>query len=266
MLRGRRKSLSSSREGVPKFALMSQTFSGPLDAAPRPLSPEQQDAQATLTQLILEEGLEAQAAEIAQVTEPIVILVTRKAVRADLALGASRLGGEPDLTPGSAWPEHNGVPLPFLAQLRLEDVAPHDVHRVLPQSGLLSFFARSLTAGHVRFAPQGSMLERRELPEAIDEEDRTFAWGFDIKGEVSIPEADYPDLCDQLREALGYGFNSHQLLGSVEDLPGFELLLAINSDDNAGLNFGGEMMRQCFCIARESLRSLDFSQVLVRAG
>ena len=38
-----------------------------------------------------------------------------------LPLGASRLGGVPDLPAGTEWPSHAGVPLTFLLQVRLED-------------------------------------------------------------------------------------------------------------------------------------------------
>jgi hypothetical protein len=93
-----------------------------------------------------------------------------------LAPGTSRAFGEPDLPPGTAWPtferpfeelarvlrpedleahlDQGGLVrardatgrdvlrarLEFIAQLRLEDVAEHDVSGLLPHSGLLSFF------------------------------------------------------------------------------------------------------------------------------
>jgi uncharacterized protein YwqG len=59
---------------------------------------------------------------------------------ATLAIGASRLGGEPDLPTGAAWPTGKGLPLSFIAQIRLADVAVFDPQHALPPSGLLSFF------------------------------------------------------------------------------------------------------------------------------
>lgn len=59
-----------------------------------------------------------------------------------LALGVSKLGGWPDLPPGTRWPcDKAAAPLNFLAQIDLADV-----HAVVPEtslqlSGLLSFFA-----------------------------------------------------------------------------------------------------------------------------
>lgn len=56
-----------------------------------------------------------------------------------LPLGASRLGGLPDLPAGVAWPERDGVPMEFIAQLRLADVSDPR----LPATGSLAFFYNS---------------------------------------------------------------------------------------------------------------------------
>ncbi len=227
---------------------------------PRPLSADQHDAQGTLTHLILDAGLEDDADAIARLTRPSLVLTTRKAVRADLTLGASRLGGEPDLPKDAAWPEHAGKPLPFLAQIRLEDVTAHDPNGLLPAAGLLSFFGR----GHVRFAADVTTLERRELPDAIDEEDRLFAWGFDVRGAVSLPPVlPYRELAYALCDALDHGPGAHPMLGCLDDRPDDELLLAINSDENAHLELD-EALR--FYIDRAALAALDFSKVTLLGG
>lgn len=79
--------------------------------------------------------------------EPQVRRLMRRAIllrptpaQGDLALGASRFGGDPDLPPGAPWPERDGVPMPFVAQLRLAELAPFDVEHVLPDRGSLLFF------------------------------------------------------------------------------------------------------------------------------
>ncbi len=81
--------------------------------------------------------------------------------------GRSRIGGAPDLPAGTAWPRFVAkraalakryvpnsvaailndanaidVPFAFIAQFRLEDVAPFDTEGYLPKTGLLSFFFR----------------------------------------------------------------------------------------------------------------------------
>jgi len=55
-------------------------------------------------------------------------------------IGASKLGGDPDLPPDFLWPEWNGTPLGFLAQFRLDELAPYDIENLLPPRGMLYFF------------------------------------------------------------------------------------------------------------------------------
>lgn len=57
-----------------------------------------------------------------------------------LDVGVSKIGGVPDLPPGINWPEWKGLPQSFIAQIRLADVRPYDIEKVLPQSGMLWFF------------------------------------------------------------------------------------------------------------------------------
>jgi hypothetical protein len=160
----------------------------------------------------------------------------------------------------AAWPSHEGSPLPFLVQVRLEDVTAHDPNGLLPSAGLLSFFAR----GQVRFAPSLTTLQRRELPDAIDEEDRLFAWGFDVAGEVSLPPAPpYRALAEALRDALDHRPGSHPMLGDLDGRPTDELLLAINSDPNAQLMLD-EALR--FYVDRGALAALDFRHVTLLGG
>src|SRR5262249_61196552 len=53
---------------------------------------------------------------------------------------SSKLGGEPALPPGVNWPaRRNGVPLAFLAQINLADIASYACAKLLPRSGLLLF-------------------------------------------------------------------------------------------------------------------------------
>jgi uncharacterized protein YwqG len=58
----------------------------------------------------------------------------------EIPLGSSKLGGMPDLPLAWRWPQIRGIHLPFIAQIRLSDVARYDIEGVLPRSGILSFF------------------------------------------------------------------------------------------------------------------------------
>ncbi|RYG75475.1 DUF1963 domain-containing protein [bacterium] len=57
-----------------------------------------------------------------------------------ISVGASKFGGVPDVPEGFEWPQWNEIPLGFLAQLNLDEIAPFDTENLLPKSGLLSFF------------------------------------------------------------------------------------------------------------------------------
>lgn len=58
----------------------------------------------------------------------------------DSPIGASKIGGLPDLPPGVAWPEIEGMTLSFLAQIRLADLRGLPGAEELPDGGLLVFF------------------------------------------------------------------------------------------------------------------------------
>lgn len=57
-----------------------------------------------------------------------------------IPVGASRLGGLPDLPPERVWPAMNGAPMSFVGQVRLQDAHTLEGGDALPAGGLLSFF------------------------------------------------------------------------------------------------------------------------------
>ena len=65
-------------------------------------------------------------------------------------LGASRLGGLPDLPPGTEWPVIEGIFLEFVGQISLEDLAPSHAEEILPSQGWLSFFFDGMLTGYER--------------------------------------------------------------------------------------------------------------------
>ena len=58
----------------------------------------------------------------------------------DSPIGASRIGGLPDLPPGAAWPRLEGAALSFLAQIDLGELHRYPGAEALPAAGLLMFF------------------------------------------------------------------------------------------------------------------------------
>lgn len=77
------------------------------------------------------------AAQVADLAMPSFRLQTTKMADEDIAVGASKLGGLPDLPPGSPWPSMDKTPLSFVAQINLEQLGQPSS---APAEGLLSFF------------------------------------------------------------------------------------------------------------------------------
>lgn len=59
---------------------------------------------------------------------------------ADLPIGASRIGGLPDLPPGVTWLTRNGRFCEFIAQIDLAEASQYDPTGLLPKEGQLLFF------------------------------------------------------------------------------------------------------------------------------
>jgi uncharacterized protein YwqG len=87
--------------------------------------------------------MEDQRGAIHKLLRPAIVIRTSKSSDAKLPLGATKIGGAPDLSPDVAWPCYkNGRLLAFLAQFDLAEIAKQgDVMKGLPEQGLLSLFS-----------------------------------------------------------------------------------------------------------------------------
>ena len=99
-----------------------------------------------VAQMFAQAGLTDAIPSLPQLLRPSIRLTSQVVDETTIALGASKLGGRPDLAPDVAWPMWHGVAMAFIAQIRLEDAAPFDVAHQLPATGLLSFFYDSQQA------------------------------------------------------------------------------------------------------------------------
>ena len=209
------------------------------------------------------------------------------------AVGASKLGGAPDVRSGFAWPQRAGRPLQFLAQVNLADVARFPCASDLPSSGLLSFF-----------------YDAAEMPWGFDPKDRG-SWVVRYEGDAAAfrsmePPADAFVECvleasevetlppDDQEEGGGEDGPQHRLLGHpspiqgemelecqlasngvyVGDPSGYEgprakalaagaadwrLLLQLDSDDDAAMMWG-DLGRLYFWITGDALRRRAFDE------
>src|SRR5579859_6821471 len=77
-----------------------------------------------LDRLIEIHDLKAHRKEIRKIVRPAILLRTKKSSEAKIPLGASKIGGRPDLPKGAEWPAYrDGKPLAFLAQIDLKEIA-----------------------------------------------------------------------------------------------------------------------------------------------
>ncbi len=79
-------------------------------------------------------------AQLAQLVRPAVFARSRPVFHEKPPVGASRLGGLPDLPPGIQWPVWQGKPQSFVAQINLSELSEFSERHLLPPQGWLFFF------------------------------------------------------------------------------------------------------------------------------
>jgi uncharacterized protein YwqG len=85
-----------------------------------------------------------------------------------VAIGASKVGGIPDLPPGQTWPVDDGTPMQFLAQLNCREIVAHQAMIGLPADGVLQFYqSHHGNKSRVLFFPVGTNLVAAEIPASI---------------------------------------------------------------------------------------------------
>ncbi len=85
-------------------------------------------------------GLGRIAPDVQSLMTESIRLKSRPVNEQSLAVGASKIGGLPDLPPGIDWPTWKGLPLAFVVQLNLPEVSRYDTNKLLPSTGTLYFF------------------------------------------------------------------------------------------------------------------------------
>jgi uncharacterized protein YwqG len=98
---------------------------------------------AAIQKSLISVGLTHLAEHIDQLVRNSIRLLTKPADEANMPIGASKLGGLPDLPPHISWPEWQGLPQSFIAQIRLEELQAYDTQKLLPPKGQLWFFYAS---------------------------------------------------------------------------------------------------------------------------
>lgn len=165
----------------------------------------------------------------------------------------TRIGGEPDLPPGTAWPEFAGRPLGFLAQVDASEVPPEQGMPTLAP-GLWSFFydvdpvkqpwgfdPADRGGARVLHVPPGAQTDRRPLRAELDPDSLYPPSALDFELELTAPDGDSPwaselgidevgelrdayyDFWEALFDAQDHAFGDaprHRLLGHPDQVQG----------------------------------------------
>ncbi len=93
-----------------------------------------------LNHLIKQNHLDAQAGDILALAQEAIRLIGSPVQDAQAQPGSSRLGGAPDVPGTFIWPQWQNIPMSFVAQIRLADIARFPPARGLPGDGQLLIF------------------------------------------------------------------------------------------------------------------------------
>lgn len=167
--------------------------------------------------------------------------------------GGSRIGGDPDLTASTEWPlDSSGMPMTFLAQLHLQEVALHDEAHLLPADGMLYFFVGvDEPAYHIEhkvlYLPEEErhQVKRRCSPEVTSLEEVFIGYQADARASIELPNFGYAD--EEQIEDEKHDYEQYEELC-------FELA-ATNSNDLACM-FGYPATQHGDCEVEASLRLL----------
>jgi uncharacterized protein YwqG len=144
-------------------------------------------------------GLSRLLKDIDFIAKDSIRLTTNIAGEYDISIGASRIGGVPDMPPDFKWPERNKIPQSFIAQIYLDDVHQYDTQGMLPTHGMLWFFydAKQETYGadpadrggwSVIFSDDYSGLQRIAAPANLPAESQFKACTVSFASEVTLSQ------------------------------------------------------------------------------
>lgn len=189
--------------------------------------------------LLEAEGLAAHIPRLATCIRPAIRLTTRAG--ADLPIGASRIGGVPDLPADLPWPRSHNRPLAFLAQFDLAEVHAAQPDAVLPATGTMWFFLAvdpwdfdpaEPETRVILYRPAGAALTRATAPVDLGKDARFPACALTLTGYEDLPPLDeekpeipdegesetYVEIRDFLSKAGGEA--AHKLLGHANAIQG----------------------------------------------
>lgn len=191
-----------------------------------------------------------------------------------LPIGATRIGGIPDLPPGFIWPTFRNQKIPFIAQINLADFP--SAHGKLPSDGHLFFFMLGTNEDQLWSTPPASVsLYRGDTSSLIRSdhpadseiwEDWTGTRVYEILPAAAQPA---PDAAKQRSVAYLFG-EMDGCFGTVDDIADRRFqegddwiaLLSVKSVGSMQWSDAGDLY---FFIRKTALAKLEFSNVIAAA-
>lgn len=93
-----------------------------------------------IMELVEDAGLSHISDKIEYLIKDSIQVITHPNKDDNIRIGASKMGGLPDLPKCMGWVKTEKMPLAFLAQINLEEVTNLNINKLLPDDGMLYFF------------------------------------------------------------------------------------------------------------------------------
>lgn len=161
-------------------------------------------------------------------------------------IGASKLGGCPDLPKDTVWPVWKGIPLSFIGQFDLSEVLRFQIEDTVPKEGMLSFFydAEQTTWGYDPedreswkvFYFEKADLIRTQFPKELPLQSRFQERPVEFQQDVTLPpwdssvidelelsdeeDDDYIDFLPEVRKLAYESETVHRLFGYPDQVQG----------------------------------------------
>ncbi len=144
-------------------------------------------------------GLQQLPPVVDKLALPSILLTVNPSFETALQPGQSKIGGLPDLPANVTWPQLNGAPMGFVAQVQLADAHACDTAGLLPTRGILSFFyaASQQTFGSdpkdkdgfkiFYFEQPAAELKRTDLPADLPSQARYRVCSVGFENDLTLP-------------------------------------------------------------------------------
>lgn len=159
-----------------------------------------QDQHAQLDALLAAAGLGFLTERVAAQERPSIRFRLERVAPEDITLGATCIGGDPDVPADFEWPHAQGAALPFVAQVNLGEVATLGALPKLPPSGMLYFFfgedayfaglGSGLRAWQVIYRRDTATLHRMPSPAPVPPRERYHPCRVHMAAELTLPPLD----------------------------------------------------------------------------